>query len=330
MSWPKHLLRIILFNILSCSAVSALILGGFWMLRLWNPPPVMLPPTPVIPDHGESMWRFDDRLGFSHVPCTKGFHRAYNWQLQERHIQYSIDEHGWRVTPDPANPRGRVVVVGCSFTFGDGVQDDEAFPYVLGKEYCPRYKVCNRASMAYGTGQAYLMVQEELAADPLPKLILYGYLSGHVERNYLDKHWLEMLTASETIEKKKRSNPHFEIEGGHPVFKGVVGPEDGLPPSDDLRKKSIEVTNALITGMNQMAREKGVPFLLLIMPNSSDGDDAVLSVIAAQGVATLDLRHLCTPGEFLPNDPHPAAPCHAKMAEAIAENDIVKKALALR
>lgn len=300
--WQKLILVNFALGTLLCAGALAL----FWVIR--SAPTRQ--PTPVTLESGGSMWRHDDRLGFRHVPSAQGNHNTYQFK-----VRYTIDEAGFRLTPDPLDSRGDVYILGCSWTFGDGVEDHESYPYLLGKEAWGEFKVRNAACMAWGTSHALLLTQEILEGSSPPRMILYGWLDAHAMRNYIALDWLEMMA------QFNRKHPWFEIERGRPVFKGVVGVESGRRRDAALTTKEWELSFHLILEMNRLCRDGGVPFFVVSLPvgvPANPEGKRMLNRAREAGVSWVDLSELCNPTDFIPNDGHPSSSAHRKIAEAIA------------
>lgn len=324
----RSVARVLGINLLVGVVAVAIVLIAFYGIGAWKHTPLRerVERQRATTRRSDVLFREDPRLGFANAPNV---HIAENTPYFD--VVYTTDCDGNRVTPNPANSRGRIIVLGCSFSFGYGVNDDQPFAYLLGSDYFPEYRVVNRSCMAYGTGQAYLMLEEELARPERPALVLYGFINGHVQRNYLDKEWLEAVTACETQENGRRRNVHFEIEDGRPAFKGTVGVEAGLPESDDLWRKSKAITDALIADMGRQCRDHGVPFLLAILPSKGEEGDQIIPAVMehaqAAHVSVLDLRGLAEHSDYLGGDPHPGPSWHRKVAAAIAQAAPVRTAL---
>ncbi len=57
-------------------------------------------------------------------------------------MTYRTDADGWRVTPKPSKPAApEIVILGCSFTWGIGVEDTETYPWILGTEAWPDHRI---------------------------------------------------------------------------------------------------------------------------------------------------------------------------------------------
>lgn len=75
------------------------------------------------------------------------------------------DAAGWRAgdPPPPAAPARRVLVLGDSFTWGWGVAQGEVYTDHLQRRL-PTTAIDNRGVNGFGTGQEYLLAQQELTA----------------------------------------------------------------------------------------------------------------------------------------------------------------------
>lgn len=85
-------------------------------------------------------------------------------------------------SPKPANTK-RVVVIGDSFSFGEGVRDNETYPSQL-EALLVETEVVNLAVLGHGTDQQLLRLRKS-AFDYEPDLILLGFFGPNAERNLL-------------------------------------------------------------------------------------------------------------------------------------------------
>ena len=111
----------------------------------------------------------------------------FTWQPAAYLLGISVLVSAW-VLP----PNGSLLVVGCSFTFGWGVSDEETFAARL-QERLP-LQVVNHGVTGYGTYQSLLLLERLLAEGPVPSRILYAYADGHELRNVAHPLWTYSLT----------------------------------------------------------------------------------------------------------------------------------------
>jgi hypothetical protein len=106
----------------------------------------------------------DDMLGYAPDRNTRVTARKYYSDTLLYDVVYSIDGQGLRIAPT-ADQRGLsecVVFFGDSVTFGEGVNDDQTFPYRVGVKTNGRYAVYNFAFSGYGAHQMLANLQSGL------------------------------------------------------------------------------------------------------------------------------------------------------------------------
>lgn len=130
----------------------------------------------------------DPLLGWHLIPGT---HRFAPVSALAQETTGTILNGGHRVTQPPALPttssnRPKLIFLGDSFTFGDGLNDYETYPWVT-QELLPQYEVTNLAVPGYGTCQIYLQLLEYSKTHPLNSAtIIYGMNEFHERRNRPD------------------------------------------------------------------------------------------------------------------------------------------------
>ena len=261
------------------------------------------------------IWQWDGELGYDHRPGSSGIHRAAQGDFL---VRYTIDDLGCRVTPTPPNPSGEVLFLGDSVTFGFGVEDREAYPYVLGERYWPGLKIRNRSVQGWGTAHAFIALRRWLVAHPAPNLAVYVMIPHHLERNYLRASWLdEILTWCP--DNERRGHPHFELAGTQLRYAGVVGREAGVPDSLDLRNKEVALTVALLGAMKDLAQRRQTALAVVLLPGPGrDYPPAIVQTLMTAKIPFLDLTDMDLPA--FAHDPHYGADSHSRIAGAIASS----------
>lgn len=257
----------------------------------------------------ELIVRNDDRYGWSNSPNASG--RQVNSDFS---VSYNLDSEGWRRLPvaSPGAGHDEVWFLGCSFTFGVGVEDQLTYPYLLAAQAWPRIQVRNFSVSGWGTTQAFLALENELKHRPAPRLVVYGLIAHHRQRNYLRKSWF--------AKGKAGWLPHVELENGQLRWKSLlVNSQADWEDGPELDETEYRVTEALIRGMTRLSREHGVPFVLLLL---DDVEARMLDPIRNEpGLHVVDVGHLSS--SFFPNEGHPTAVWHQTVAHAIAANPLL-------
>ncbi len=259
----------------------------------------------------------DSRLGWRLIPDAKA-----TYHKQDYTATYTIDHDGNRMTPSVPASGPLVILLGCSYTFGEGVNDNETFGAVLQNEYWRRYRIRNLACMAYSTTHAMLRLEDELRRGEKVHLVIYGWIFHHRMRNYRRRSWLSMFGANGP------RNPFFELEHGRLVQHDPISPNEGIPDEDpSLAKREWSVTIELIKSLYNTCERNHIAFLCLMLPwaltsQTQDTDEPLRSLFRSSPINCLDLSHspelLNKDLYFL--DCHPKATWHRKVARIISED----------
>jgi hypothetical protein len=190
-----------------------------------------------------------------------------------------VNSHGARGAEEYplAKPAGekRIVVVGDSFTFGEGVPDDDVYTALLQRQF-DGVRVINLGVLGYGTDQQYLRLRRDgFAFDP--DQVILAFFGPNAERNVLSF--------------RDSAKPMFRLEadGIRLVNVPVPDPADAATTLQDplpaLRLGSLlqtmwrrgigrtrlapqwEVTRRILDAAVDAARSRGVPFLLVYFPD---------------------------------------------------------------
>ncbi len=101
-------------------------------------------------------------------------------------VQYTIDQNGLRLGFNQSKkpPMNSVLFFGGSFTFGEGVNDNETMPYRF--EEKGRFKAFNFGFHGYGPHQMLATLENEMekaiVSDTHPKYAVYQAIPSHVDR----------------------------------------------------------------------------------------------------------------------------------------------------
>lgn len=292
-------------------AATALLVGGVSLLgiderRLWQIETQLFGPEPV------GIFQGDERLGWRHIPGAEGRQR----EVPDFDVRYHIDEFGNRRTPGaPAPGAPALIFLGGSFTFGHGVEDDETYPALLQQRW-PELRIVNAATNGWGTVQALLSLEEQLEREPEVAGVVYAFISVHVVRNHLRKEWLVAVDVMQG-----RRNPYFVLEGDELRFGGLAGPEQGVEASPAQVETEQRVTLALVRAIAARCARAGVPFVVLYLPDGTQGPIAPQLAKVVGREHLIDLRPKLHYGRLhFAHDSHLRPEGHRQVAAAIASD----------
>lgn len=272
-------------------------------------------PTRVVRSQTEwvgDLYGAHERYGSQHLPSTTVQHHTVDFD-----VTYSTDEEGWRRMPIPARPLTSrpIAFVGCSVTFGQGVYDDQTFPWLLASQAWPGYRVLNYSRSGWGTNHALVVVDELLQRKEKPLCIIYGWLTIHHRRNDRRRSWFEPNLQSVF--------PYFALEEGKLVRQGFLrGIDATAPDTKEQTAREFEISSLMIEAMHRQCQEHGVPFVVLRLADRQM--DPVWTALQKQSeIPTIDVSW-CS-DEVYPNDHHPTFQGHRYIAKTIAADPTVAR-----
>lgn len=264
--------------------------------------------------------------GHFNSPNTK-----YRHVTQEFDVLYSIGEDGFRVGPVCPDNAPLIVTLGCSNTFGHGVNDSETFSYLLGKRYWTDACVRNLAADGYGPTQALILVQELLAQNKKPRLFLYFWIDDHLNRNYLSPTrnrlgYIIQKRLGWEFGGKQIGIPVLDLSGESPRLVEVLSFLEAARRAPWSVEQGNQYAIDLMAAASRQCEKAGVPLVVINM--NPWHDPAVAEQLKA------NVKHYIawetSEFEHYPIDGHPTAKTHARLAEFLATHPLIKDLLGKR
>ena len=140
---------------------------------------------------------------------------------------YTIGDDGRRITPPPRSSDDNqcIIFFGGSFTFGEGIDDHEAMPYLVGD--LQEYKVHNYGFHGYGPHQMLSAIENGLLSCNL-RLVVYQAMGGHVARSAGYSSW-------------DNHGPKYVLQSGKLTFRGHFDDSTNLIYEKIQRKISYQL-----------------------------------------------------------------------------------------
>lgn len=253
--------------------------------------------------------RYDPRLGWALKPDLQAYKVG-------DYPAVTTNSQGWRADRDfpVAKPENttRIVAVGDSLTFGEGVANQDTWPAQL-EIQLDQSEVFNLAIGGYGTDQQ-LLVLEEAGLAYAPDIVIVGFFVEDVMRNGLAF--------------RDYAKPRFVLEDGRlrltnmpiPTFAEILGEDTEAKPwsylayfvgsrlrgrftaLDDLANNEdlLMLSKALLTRMQASAHGAGAKLLVVAMPSPrwpKDTELALASWAPEIGYAFMNLRKSLIAGQ---------------------------------
>jgi hypothetical protein len=222
---------------------------------------------------------YHDTLGWFIKPLTERREQSPEFDVTVR-----TNSHGLRADKDysyeKAHGKKRVLVIGDSFTFGKGVENDETYPAFL-EDLLHDTEVINLGVSAYGTDQQ-LLALETKGLEYHPDLVILGFYSGDVFRNDDLFHGVQ-------------PKPMYKLEdnGSLVLTNAPVPRETYNAPNLGLLRKTLlksqlysifstrgvwllehlgygeawNITEAILKNMDKTVHQANAKFLVIIFPN---------------------------------------------------------------
>jgi len=252
--------------------------------------------------------RYDEQLGWALKPKLNAFEVA-------GYPPVSTNAQGWRSNREfalekPANTT-RIVTIGDSLTFGEGVANRDTWPAQLELQL-DQAEVYNFAVGGYGTDQQLLALEQHAIAYA-PDIIVVGFFVEDIARNGLafrdyakPKFVLEdgalrltntpVPSFDQILNEDTDERPWSYL--AHFVQSRVqsLGALDDLATSDEL----LALGKALLTRMQAKANEAGAKLLVVSLPSQrwpKETEAALQSWAPDVGYAFLNIRRSLVSGQ---------------------------------
>ena len=250
------------------------------------------------------------------------------------HATYTTDAMGRRVTPQPEGPRPAraVLAVGCSYTFGLGVNDDQSMPWQLALRL-PDRAVYNYGVAGYGPQHTLELFKGSVEKEVSQRktALVYSYICEHMDR---------AVGTPKFVRWYGGPFPWYELDetSGRPVRKGTFREREaqaagaGSRLVEAIRDYRAEKRNsrdakltALLLDEARLRFEKRFEsdgFYFLIYPGKQNGfTEEVAGILRAGGARVLDYRNLPDGNKerwFIRDDGHPNPELYRLVAEKLA------------
>jgi len=287
-------------------------------LKPYTENPVKFDYKPTLPG------KFDTVLGHSLIPgyfsITKNdtftYHATHNNQC--RRISKPEDQ-----VADYAGCN-KVIFLGCSFTYGDCLEDSLTHPYLLQQLF--RQNDIHLSVENWGVGgycpSHFYLLSKDILKDTTVKYVVINYSSIQDERTICGRNWRKSLVKYTNQRKYQKSVnvPYFTLENGAPALKYKPLSYSFLPLQKNMalveyidqlfckfeNRNATAITKQVLKLTIDSLRQKGVHVILTSITGDDRSNETVRSM-QKDGYTTL-LYGINT-GEdyynFNPIDGHP-------------------------
>ena len=210
--------------------------------------------------------------------------------VEPGHALMTFERDGRRVDPIAPKPESiaKVLVVGCSFTQGEGIPDDEPYSHVANREL-KNLDLINYGTGGYSTYQSLLRMRSYFGAPHTnTPLVIYGIQGHHMIRNLASSEWISSLTTSDG---RWLMPPHVRMSGDQMIeYKGH--PLD-LWPLETSSAATALAHAGVLKVMNQRPwreHHKALRELLIRMKNTTTENGGSFLIVNLVGTMTDDVE----------------------------------------
>ena len=214
----------------------------------------------------------DDILGYGLKKNTSRTVTSYFNDEVIYKATYTIDKNGLRISPPPRKPDAPAILfLGDSFTYGEGVNDDETTPYLTGILTDRKYAIYNFGIHGHGPQHMLAEIEHGIVASALtqrPQFAIYQAINDHVNRLKGLEPWLV-------------SGPHYALnENGEIVPSSISSPLgiriEGMKIGDNTQKDKEEIEIRTFAGVVERSKDlltekyPGIEFHVIFWDGKND------------------------------------------------------------
>ena len=264
--------------------------------------------------------RPDPVVGYSFIP---GVHKLEMKKgALRRGFTVTIDETGHRATSPVSNAldaRPELWLLGCSYTWGYLVNDEETFAWML-QASLPQFHVRNFGANGFGTIHSLLQLKAAIEAKRKPAIAVIFFNTFHMGRNTISKAAIGAFRAQPNV-FSWLTYPMTRVEQGGVSARLVNVFSDEAREARELTEaEQVQLTVAIFIEIRRICLEAGIDAVLAVQ--SGDLDASPLREARQSGWAIIDARvNLTEAGgrrfTFAPLDGHPNVLAHRRYAELV-------------
>jgi hypothetical protein len=270
--------------------------------------------------------------GYTQLPGTFVVTLRDGYSFTMTHLPSGLRITHPLATPTDTRSKPEIWIMGCSFTHGWSLNDQETYPWLLQNRLL-EYEVVNYGMEGYGTLHALLQLREALTTQRPPRVVVYAYASLHDGRNTF------LRNRRKTIAPWNRLGPLLQPyvwldRNGHlhsamatveytefPLMRYsafVHFLEMTYNRLEDSWSHSHQVSQRLLLEMAELANQYHMEFIVAIIAEDARSRE-MLAFAQAQGLMWVDISVNSSRPEYTngPHDSHPSPLANAYYAERL-------------
>jgi len=280
----------------------------------------------------------DSLLGYTHLPGKFYVTLNNNYTFVTTHKNNTL-----RITHPIADDsyyidKAKIWIMGCSFTHGWSINDDETYPWLIQEMYKDNYEIINFGCSGYGTIHSLIQIEEALKIIEKPKIIIYTYSSIHDHRNTFLLKRRKSVTRWNFLGPLSQPYATYNKKEGLQIYKADTIEYKGLPFNnyfalinfiekvylyfEDKFANDHDVSKALILKINEICKKNEIMFILAGIDsyNLSETQE-MIDFCKSLDIYAVDISvdHNIPGTMNLPHDGHPSPTANKKYAKKLSD-----------
>ncbi|BBM87405.1 SGNH/GDSL hydrolase family protein [Candidatus Uabimicrobium amorphum] len=273
------------------------------------------------------MFEYDHYLGWRN---KKG---NYTFQLHGDNINTTILHNRTRVTGEKQGDlQKKIICIGGSYTQGWAISDNETYPWKIQKKF-RNFDVLNYGTSGYGTYQSLLLLKNIIPKTKSPKIVIYGFIDHHEQRNIARQDWLLLL--SNLSKRNHIYTPYVSLAKNkklafHPPEKYPKWPFSHYSSFISMvnrkyvyiktmsRRHQRKITKELLSLMNKYCDRSNIILLIAILKANDDMKKQYISFFKKNDIYYVDCVFPFTADMVVKGDGHPNGKLNTLWAQKLS------------
>jgi hypothetical protein len=312
-------------------------------------------------NYGGSLNQLNSTYGYTvkgipsitHIKVLKNGDTVFNCQysiIPDSGINVQDINHRVGYKPGQAASDSELVFLGCSFTFGSGINDTSTLPYLAGE--LGNIESVNMGGAGWGTHHVYQLFTHKYRNVPGNKkrVFIYSFIPDHVVRAKCIYSW-------------SLNDPYFEVESDSLKYEGAAYKHSGyarwhvivrilslnralsfisdlgnifitMSGSKNLDEEDYQRVELMMQNINSIAKSRGDRFIIVhwddykgLTPKDEpyvkkDKMAAILSRLQSEGVEIVNVNDVLDtndPTNTIPHDQHPNHKANSLLARRLVQ-----------
>jgi hypothetical protein len=276
--------------------------------------------------YSAQLYESSPELGFQNKPDIVVKSVQFHNDKAVYNVTHTTDEFGRRITPLRPGQEKFILFMGDSYTFGWGVEDEEALPYQAA-ELATDYAVYNYGVNAYGTNHLLAKLEQGNLRQEVHQekgILVYTFIDGHVNRN-IGTFKIHSSRGHHMPYYNSNVERQGDLVSGRPflsVVYGIMGNSQVVKYLDidfpEITNEHYRFTSKIISQAQQEFKQQfpESEFYVLLFPKNSQ---KIIPYLQQEKVKYLDYSQLFGENvEYrIPHDGHPTMRAYKVVAEQL-------------